>query len=394
MKNYLPHLDFDDTLTAFSGKSDKELKRSYFVFSLISRSWVARIGGKLSRIALALRLPVKGLIRKYIFTQFCGGESLEETNKTISKLASSGVLTVLDYGIEGKETDHDFDKTAAEIKREIAFAKSNQYVPMVSCKMTGLARFDLLANVQAGKTLSEKEKEEWERVRTRFRSICQSAFDHDMGLFVDAEETWIQNPIDELVMEMMLAFNGQKPIVHGTIQMYRKDCLSILEEQYNEAENAGVFYAVKLVRGAYMEKERERAEQKGYPSPIQNTKADTDDAFNKGLRFAMERINNVAICAATHNEESSMLLASLISEKGMENDHPHTMFSQLYGMSDHITFNLAKAGFRAAKYIPYGPVKDIIPYLTRRAKENTSVEGQMSRELQLLKKEVNRRKMS
>lgn len=394
MEKHPTQLNFDDTRIAFSSKSNKQLKRSYRLFSLISKSWIAGLGTMLSKFALKARLPIKGLIKNFIFTQFCGGESLEESTKTINQLRDSGVLTVLDYGVEGKETDKDFDRTAAEIKREIVFGKNNPNIPMVSCKMTGLARFALLEKIQAGEKLSNAEENEWQLVQKRFQDICQHAFDNNVGLFVDAEETWIQEPIDNLVMGMAVHYNKKAAMIHSTIQMYRKDSLDLLEKQYNQAREAQCYYGVKLVRGAYMEKERERGEEMNYPSPIHNSKIDSDQSFDNGLRFCMERIENIVLCAATHNENSCLLLANLINESGLSVDDSRTLFSQLYGMSDHITFNLAEAGFRAAKYIPYGPVKDVIPYLTRRAKENTSVEGQMSRELQLLKKEISRRKQS
>lgn len=388
-----PKLSFDNTEIAFGNKDDKALRRAYRLFSMMSYPWLSVTGSQLAAVALKIGLPIKGMVRNTIYQQFVGGETLQKSLPTIDGLAAASVLTVLDYGVEAKTTEADYDATAEEIKREILFAKDKDSIPYVSCKVTGFAHFPLLEQLHAGKPLAEKEQAEWQRVKDRLHSVAQLAYQHKVGLYVDAEETWIQQPIDDLVTELMETYNKEQVIVSNTIQLYRHDRLAYLKRAVAAAEAGGYLYGIKLVRGAYMEKERARAEKLGYPSPIQPDKAATDRDFNEAVRFCIDNYHRVAVCVATHNEESNRLLAELVEERGIDRQHPHIFACQLLGMSDHITFNLADAGFRAGKYIPYGPVDDVVPYLSRRARENTSVGGQMSRELQLLKREMQRRKL-
>jgi proline dehydrogenase len=386
-----PRISFDNTSVAFAYKDDRELKRSYRIYRLIRWPFLARTGSAISSFALRIGLPVKGIIRSTIFRQFCGGETLAGTLPVVDKLLANQVLTVMDYGVEAKDTEHDFDFTMQEMKREIDFAKSRPGIPCISCKVTGMARFGLLEKLHAGHGLTADEQTEWERVKTRIDEVSAYAHRHDMGLYIDAEESWIQAPVDALVTEMMEKYNREKVIVYNTVQLYLKDRLDFLKHSYESARAGGYFYGIKLVRGAYMDKERRRAAKLGLPSPVQDTKADTDAAFDAAVEFCIHHVDRISVCVASHNEHSNLLFASLVHERGIDPKHPHLLSCQLYGMSDHITFNLAHAGFRAAKYVPYGPVKDVIHYLGRRAAENTSVGGQMGRELQLLKREMERR---
>lgn len=386
-------ISFDNTEIAFGYKDDKSLKRAYRLFKMISHPWLSSTGASAAQLALKAGLPVKGIIKSTLYAQFCGGESVEKSLPTINELASAHVMTVLDYGVEAKDKEADFDLTLAEMKHEIQFAKDHDHVLCISCKLTGLARFAILEKLHAGQPLSQQEEEEWDRAKVRVDEISAFAHQHDVSLYIDAEETWIQRPIDNLVTRMMERYNQEKAIIFNTVQLYRHDRLQYLKDAYAEAAKGNYFYGIKLVRGAYMEKERERAHRLGYEDPINTTKADTDRDFNYAVAFCIDHIDRIAVCVATHNEESNLLFARLIEEKGIDKQHPHAFACQLLGMSDHITFNLANAGYRAGKYIPYGPVKDVVPYLSRRAKENTSVGGQMSRELQLLKREMHRRNL-
>jgi proline dehydrogenase len=385
--------NFENTEIAFRQKSDKELKRAYWLFKLLASPVLTKLGATFTNLALKLRLPVKGIIRNTIYVQFCGGENLEKSIPSIEGLARGKALTVLDYGVEAKNNEADFDRTMEEMFREIKFASTNPNIPYVSCKLTGLFRFELLEKLQNKETLSEEEKQEHERALNRIDRIASLAHEHDVELYIDAEETWIQDPVDELTDNLMEKYNREKVIVSNTVQLYRTDRLQYLRDAFARSVERGYYYGIKLVRGAYMEKERERAIKMGYTSPIHQTKEDTDRDFDDAIRFCIENNDRIAVCVATHNENSCKLMADLIEEKKIDPQNPHIVCCQLYGMSDHITFNLANAGFRAGKYIPYGPVKDVLPYLIRRAEENTSVEGQTTRELQLIHKEILRRKL-
>ncbi len=384
--------DFTNTEVAFAGKSDEALAKSARLFALMNKHWLVGIGSKLGIAAIKMHLPfVEGIVKNTIYEQFCGGTTLLETLKTIEHLQKQNVLTVLDYGAEAKEKEEDFNHTMNEIIRAIEFASQTPGVPMVSTKVTGLARFELLEAIQRGDVLSKELRAEYKNVLKRVDAICYVASQKNVSVFIDAEETWIQDTINHLVNLMMKRYNRERAVVFNTFQLYRTDQLQYLMHSFNLAKKEGYVLGAKLVRGAYMEKERERAAKMGYTSPIHPNKAATDDAYNTAVRFCVDNYEKIASCNASHNAESAMLQAELIAQRGIPRDHPHLLFCQLYGMSDNLTFNLAKTEYNAAKYVPYGPVREVVPYLIRRAQENSSVTGDMSREYQLVLKEMKRR---
>jgi len=389
-----PNLNFEDTATAFSDKSNAALKNKYRLFRLINSPILTNIGTKLTEIAFRLRLPVKSLVKKTIFTQFCGGETIEECEATIQELGKANIGTILDYSVEGKSETAVFESTKNEIYRTVTRAKKDLNVPFAVFKVSGIAPVEVLEKVSAGKELLKNEATEWENAKARVLEICEYAHSLEQPVFIDAEESWIQDAIDNLATEMMEKFNREHPIIFNTIQLYRRDRLDFLKQSHKKAQIENYILAVKLVRGAYLEKERERAEEMDYPSLIQPTKEATDRDFDAAIEFCLENVENVAFVAGTHNEKSVRLLTELIEKKRIPHNHPHILFSQLYGMSDNLSYILGKNNFNVSKYVPYGPVKDTIPYLIRRAKENTSVMGQMSRELDLVDKELKRRKLT
>lgn len=385
-------LSFDNTEIAFSSKTHADLNRSYWLFKMVSNSSLVNFGAKFTNFAINFHLPIKGAIKATIFKQFCGGETIAECNETITELGSYKIGTILDYSVEGKDSEKDFDAGMEETIRTIQRAKGEKNIPFSVFKVTGMGRFALLEKANDGlENLTEKEKEEYNRLHNRVKKICNEAYLNNVPIFIDAEDSWIQNTIDRLVDEMMETFNKEKPLVYNTFQLYRHDRLAFLKTSFDKANAKGYYFGAKLVRGAYMEKERERAKEKGYPDPIQPNKEATDRDYNLALRFCIENINKIGLCAGTHNEESSKVLVDLLSEFKIEKNNKHVYFSQLYGMSDHISYNLAFNGFNVAKYVPYGPVNEVLPYLIRRAQENTSVKGQTGRELSLIMKEKARR---
>lgn len=402
-------ISFDDTEIAFAHHSDKELKEAYRLFRLMNYPWLVSIGTRLTPWMIRSELPVKGLIRKTIFEQFVGGETLQETAAIAKKLSQFNVQVILDYGAEGKEGEENFDHACEEFIRVINYAATQRGIPYMSIKVTGFARFSLLEKLDSLihsstepslikrynhglKQLTPDEQNEWERVYLRMRKICEAANEKNIGVLVDAEETWIQDPVDALSMLMMDEFNKDKAVIYNTAQLYRHDRLLFLHKMFEAAKERGFILGVKLVRGAYMEKERTRAQEKDYASPIQPDKQSTDKDFNEAVEFCIQHLEQISVIVATHNEQSNLLAVGLLTEKGLPLNHPHVHFSQLYGMSDNITYNLAKAGCSVSKYLPFGPIKDVIPYLMRRAQENTSVKGQTGRELGLIKKELKRRR--
>lgn len=382
-----PKVSFDDTATAFRHKTTWELKKAHLLFRSFDFPFLLKVGPALSRIMVFLGL--KGIIKNTIFAQFCGGETIEDSAAAITHLAESHIGTILDYSVEGEETEKVFDHTCEEIIKTIQVASTDKRIPFSVFKTTGIIRFAMLEKVSSGAVLNEAEKVEWARAKERFQLICQTAFELKVRLFVDAEESWIQEAIDRLTEDMMEKYNTDTAVIFNTLQMYRHDRLEYLKRQIS---NTTCFLGFKLVRGAYMEKERERAAQMGYPSPIQPDKAACDRDYNEALRVCMDHIDRVSICAGSHNEESSMLLKTLMEENHIEPSDQRIYFSQLLGMSDHISFNLASAGYNVAKYVPYGPVLAVIPYLTRRAQENSSVAGQTGRERRLIMTELKRRR--
>jgi proline dehydrogenase len=389
----VPQIQFDDTAVAFSYKSDRELKKANFIFSVVNNPTISKIATSLAKASLSLGLPIKSIIRATVFEHFCGGETVEESEKTIEKLARFHVGTILDYSVEGEKDEAGFDKTTQEILDTFDEAKKSTSVPFCVFKVTGLGAMDLLEKVQSKATLSEDEKAGFEKVKNRVDQICKKAFECQVPVLIDAEDSWIQNPIDEMGYDMMRKYNQQKAIVFNTFQMYRADMLGNLRDAFHNATMHNYFLGVKMVRGAYMEKEAERAAKLGYPNPIHPNKQATDDAFNKGLAFCIDNKQRISFMCGSHNEYSNQYLTVLMNKHGMNNNDNRVWFAQLLGMSDNISFNLAKAGYNVAKYVPYGPVEAVMPYLLRRASENTSVAGQSSRELAMIRKELKRRRI-
>jgi len=384
--------EFDNTEVAFQYKTTKDLKQAQFLFSSMSSPNLTNLGITLTNWSLKLGLPITGLIKKTIYKQFCGGETLKEAAATADIMGKYRVGIILDYGVEGKEDEHEFDKAVPEFIKAIEYAASQKNIPFISLKITGFARFELLERVHKGADLSQNEQAEWKRVAVRIDKICAAAFMAKVMVLIDAEETWIQNGMNELGDAMMEKYNKEEAIIFNTFQLYGHGTLPYLKEAYDIAVEKGYILGAKLVRGAYMEKERKRAEEKGYPSPIQPNKAATDKDYNEAVVFCLQRLEHLSVFIGTHNEHSCMLAAKFMEEHHIPHNHPRVYFSQLFGMSDNISFNLAHEGYNVAKYLPYGPVKDVIPYLMRRAQENTSVAGQTGRELSLINKELMRRK--
>ena len=385
------NLSFENTEIAFKHLSNPSLIRTYWVFRLINNNFLVKVGPPLTNFAIKIHLPIKGLIKATIFKQFCGGESITECNNTIKNLNKGGVGTILDYSVEGEDDELVFDETRDEIINTIDRATQDRAVPITVFKVTGVGRFGLLEKLDAGTELTSAEQAEWEKVEQRVHRICSRASQAGIPVMIDAEETWIQKTIDGLALAMMQAFNKRKAIVYNTYQIYRHDKLASLKADFEVAEREGFILGAKLVRGAYMEKERKRASEMGYPSPIQSDKQSTDRDYDEALRFVVDHLDRIALVAGTHNEQSCRLLATLLTDKNIDLKHPHVYFSQLLGMSDNLSFNLVHAGFNVAKYVPYGPVEAVLPYLFRRAEEKTAIAGQMSRELSLIVKERKRR---
>jgi len=405
-----PAVSFENTENAFEYKSDADLKKARFLFKSMGNRWLVKLGTWITPWAIRVKLPIKGIIRRTIFSQFVGGETLEQTAPVARKLAVYNVQAILDYGVEGGNNgETGFDQACEEFIRVIHYAASQPNIPFISIKVTGFARFELLEKLDhsldessgslmrryaaALASFSEEEASEWERVRNRMQRICVSAAEKNIAVLVDAEETWIQDPVDVLSIQMMAEFNKGKVAVYNTVQLYRHDRLSFLKDMLEAAVLKNFVLGVKLVRGAYMEKERARAEEKKYPSPIQPDKKSTDRDYDMGVAFCIDNIENIATIVASHNDYSNLRTTELLRERGLPFAHPHVHFSQLFGMSDHITFNLAKAGCSVSKYLPFGPIEDVIPYLMRRAEENSSLSGQTGRELALINKEIGRRKL-
>jgi proline dehydrogenase len=387
-------LSFENTEIAFKSKSDTDLKRAYWLFKLISIDLLVQLGGSVTNFALRIGLPIQGIIRDTIFKQFCGGQNISDCEAAIQHLASYQVHTILDYSVEGEETETDFNATCEEILLTIERAKKDKLVPFSVFKVSGLGRFELLEKINAKENLSSLEEQEFEHIKLRVNRICKACFETDLQVLIDAEHSWIQDVIDDLALEMMQKYNRQKTIVFNTYQLYRHDKLASLKDDFLVAQTNGYFLGAKLVRGAYMETERERAKEKGYPSPIQATKNSTDKDYNEAILFCLNHLDRIAFMAGTHNEESSLLLALEMDKRDIPHNHASIYFAQLLGMSDNLSFNLSSHGYNVAKYMPYGPIKAVMPYLLRRAQENTSVSGQTSRELSLIIKEIKRRKHS
>lgn len=384
---------FDNTQVAFSLKSDTELERAYFLFKLIASQPLVKIGTAVTNFALKAHLPVEGLIRSTVFDHFCGGVNEVDCLKVVDNMFTKGVSSVLDYSVEGKEEEVQFDAALEMTLKTIEFAKEREAIPFAVFKPTGFGRIDLYEKVGEKAVLTEAEQQEWNRVMARFDLACKTAYEKDVLLLIDAEESWMQDAADTIVADMMCKYNKEKAIVFNTLQMYRWDRLDYLKSLHQQAKSEGFYIGMKLVRGAYMEKENERALERGLKSPICVSKEATDINYDTAVLYMVENIDKMAVFAGTHNEESSYSLMQLMTEKGIAKNDKRIFFGQLLGMSDNISFNLAENRYNVAKYLPFGPVRDVMPYLIRRAEENTSVAGQTSRELMLIKKEKERRKL-
>ncbi len=385
-------LSFSNTEIAFKDKTDKELRRAYLLFKFISYPILLKIGKPLLNIALGLHLPVEGIIKATVFNHFCGGENLSETENTIQRLSKNKVKGIPDYSVEGKESEADFERVANEIITIIEFVKDNINTPFAVFKPTGIGRFSLLEKINSNAGLSSEEENEYKKIKHRIDKICNAASLANVRVMIDAEESWIQDAIDLMTEEMMKKYNRENAVVYNTLQLYRHDRLAFLKSTVEKAKAENWFPGFKLVRGAYMEKERQCAEKMGYQSPIHKNKNEADQDYNSALDYCIDHFPLVYVFAGTHNEESSLHLVKKMAEKKIEKADERIYFSQLFGMSDNISFNLASEGYNVAKYIPYGPVRDVMPYLIRRAEENTSVAGQTGRELKLITSEISRRK--
>ena len=385
-------ISFDNTEIAFRSKSKWQLRKAYYLFKLMGQPLLSKLGGHIAYVALKMHLPITRLIKKSVFQQFCGGESIEKCSHTIEKLAKHNITTILDYSVEGKASESDFKKTMEETIAMLNFAHKNQNIPFVVFKTTGLVRFKLLEKANLGEKLNTEEQQEYDRAIHRINKICKKAHQYKIPIMIDAEESWIQDAIDSIVETMMNNFNKEQAIVYNTLQMYRHDRLDYLKKLHEDSKEKGYFIGVKLVRGAYLEKENNRAKKMGYPTPIQPNKIACNQDYDIALEYICEHIHGISICAGTHNEKSSAFLVQLMKNNRIEKNNPKIYFAQLLGMSDHISYNLANKGYNAVKYVPYGPVKDVLPYLMRRAEENTSIAGQTGRELNLIEQEIKRRK--
>jgi proline dehydrogenase len=392
------NLSLNNTQNAFAYKSNTDLKKAKWLFTVIQNPWIVSLGTRFTPMLMKSSLPINGIIRNTIFNQFVGGETLEESARVTKMLGAYGVQVILDYGVEAKEGEASFDAVTDQFIAAIEFAATQDNIPFVSVKLTGLSSMHLLERLNEAPRLrsgvhdSESDDAAWSRLRERMYAICDVAEEHGVGILIDAEETWIQDPIDRLAIELMGVYNKEKVVVYNTYQLYRSDRLRFLQLSHKIAQEGNFILGAKLVRGAYMEKERARAIQMGYPSPIQVDKAATDKDFDAAVAYCLENIGQIALILASHNESSTMQCAQSMQHKALANDHPMIHFSQLYGMSDHISFNMAAEGYKVSKYLPFGPLQDVVPYLMRRAQENSSVNGQTNRELLLIRQEIARRK--
>ena len=389
-----PKISFENTEVAFAYKSDAALRKANFIFSLVNHPWISSVATNTVKLALNMGLPVEGIIKKTVFDHFCGGVSIEKSVEAVQQLAKYGVGTILDYSVEGEETESSFDRTKNEIIHTIEKAKNSPSIPFSVFKVTGIASATVLEKVQKKDPLTAEEQGAFDRIKARIDAICSKAYQCNVPVLIDAEDSWYQDPIDAIAYEMMGKYNHSRAIVFNTYQMYRTSSLKNLREAHHTAAMHNYFFGAKLVRGAYMEKERERAAAEGYEDPIYPNKEATDNAFNQALAFCIDNKQRITVMCGSHNEYSNQYLTVLMEKHGMKNNDDRVWFAQLYGMSDNISFNLAKADYKVVKYVPYGPVKSVMPYLFRRAEENTSVAGQSSRELILIKKELRRRKLA
>jgi proline dehydrogenase len=395
MKTHLPHnqipVFFEDTSIAFSSKTDAQLRKTYWLFYLMNHARVVNLGTFFIKLALKLHLPIKNVIRATIFEQFCGGESISDCKDTIYTLGSSKIGTILDYSVEGEDTEENFNFTTQEILRTIEQASETEYIPFSVFKISGIGSSDLLTKIQQNEILTTDEELAYARIKNRVEKLCLKAYELNVRIFIDAEESWIQETIDTLAYQMMEKYNKERAIVYNTYQFYQHETLSSFKSAYLQAKKLGYALGAKLVRGAYMEKERIRSKENNYLDPIHATKADTDQHYNEAIDFALEHVQIISVCLGTHNEHSAQYCAYKMAKYNIPKNDPRVWFAQLLGMSDNISFNLSNAGYNVAKYVPYGPIKSVMPYLIRRAEENTAIAGQSSREYLLVSRELKRR---
>ncbi|WP_194774235.1 proline dehydrogenase family protein [Pararhodonellum marinum] len=387
-----PNISFDNLEVAFASKSDAELRKMYFIFATMNNNMAVKLGIKLTELGFKFRLPIKGALKATMFGHFCGGETIADCQKSVDELSKFNIKSILDYSVEGKGNEESYERTKNEILETIKRAAGDADMPFAVFKVTGLGDYRIMTKIQAGKSLNDKEKKSFEKLKERVDVLCRAAYEDKVGILVDAEESWFQDVIDEMAYEAMAKYNKETCIVYNTYQMYRHDMLRRLKDAHHDAVSKGYFLGAKLVRGAYMEKERDRAEEKGYPNPIQPSKQATDDDYNEALKFCLNNKQRIYLISGSHNELSNIILTELMALHGLKTNDERVYFAQLYGMSDNISYNLAHEGYNVVKYVPYGPVEAVMPYLSRRAEENTSIAGQSSREFDLIKKEINRRK--
>lgn len=385
-------LNFEDTSVAFASKSNTDLFKTKFLFTTMKYHWMVSLGTKLTTIALDLSLPIKGLIKSTLFNQFCGGESVEDCQRTITNLGDFNVQTILDYSVEGQENELSFDETLNEALNVVRFAAEQPKIPFCVIKLTGLGSATLMEKAQSGQRLTEEETGQYQKFEQRVHQLADAVSKNNLRFMIDAEESWIQEEIDRIAYDLMKEFNKERAVIYNTYQLYRHDVLIKMQKAFDRLGSSGLHFGAKLVRGAYMEKERERASRMGYQDPIQVSKEATDTAYNKAIDFALDHLDSFSVCAGTHNEYSCAYLASSMEIREISKDDPRVYFAQLLGMSDNISFKLSDDGYNVAKYVPYGPVKKVLPYLFRRADENTSIAGQSGRELNLVSEEIRRRK--
>jgi proline dehydrogenase len=384
-------VSFSDTTTAFAHLNNSELRFTYWIFRFMNNETLTAWGSNLAEWALKWHLPISWVVKATVFKVFCGGETVGESLQVVEKLGANRIGAILDYSVEGQDKEAEFAKTEQEIVRIIQMAKNNPNIPVSCIKVSGIGSNALLEKLSSGAELNDRERKDAATWQQRFERICQAAFDNQVPIYVDAEESWIQDAIDRLVESMMAKYNRERAIVFQTIQMFRHDRLAYYTDLIARGRREGFRIGMKIVRGAYLDKENDRAKEMGYPTPIQANKEATDRDFNASLKLSVDNIDWVEICAGTHNEESALYLTRLMAEKDLQKNHPHIYFSQLYGMSDYMSFNLAAAGYNVSKYLPYGPVRATLPYLIRRAKENTAIAGQMGKEFSMIVNERKRR---
>ena len=382
---------FENTRVAFKMKNNFHLYNAIFLFNIITRKVLVKFFTNITMLMLKINLPIKWILKKTIYRHFCGGIDLYECNEIINKMYKMNVHSILDYSVEAQKDEILFEKSCEKKIEIINSVYANNAIPFTVFKPTSIGRYELFKDLSKEKKLNDKEKHEWLKVVSRFHKICKHAMKMNIKILIDAEEFEVQKAIDDLSIEMMKKYNVKNTYVYNTIQFYRWDRLDYVKNIFQKYSKSKFKLGFKLVRGAYMEKERLMAKKGNYESPICKTKIDTDKNFDSGVELMFKNLEKVEFFVATHNEKSNYKLIELMRKNGIKNSDKKIWFGQLYGMSDNITYNLAKAGYNVAKILPFGPVENLVPYLIRRAQENSSFEGQSNRELSLLRKELKRR---